>query len=926
MRSLSLRAKAYIGLVALGGIYAIAWASRTPVDSWSEVGLIATLAVFASLAQVFEVRTPNNKAYVATIAFLVAAAILLGPLGCVVVAMAPFLVEQLRRPKAYYIQAFNASSHILCTLGAGLVFEAVSGQEFSAGTKLTGSAGSVLGSVAAVGFFLVVNHLSLVLVLWWARGVKPRESGLLGVEGTLTDGALLALGVVVASLWSASPPLVLFALVPFVLLQRALHFPELRHASRTDSKTGLFNSAYFTEIAEEELRRAARTGQPLCIFVADLDLLRNINNAYGHLAGDVILKGVADILQEEVREYDLVARFGGEEFAILLPAADSDEGRQVAERIRGRVARELFEVTTSVTPIRATLSIGLASYGEHGQTLREIMHAADLAVYRAKVEGRDRVRVAGPGDAEDVAPAMAPVRPTSPVSRILTAQAPSAPGQTATPSSNGGGSTRATASGAATTVDSRPARVRPRRATWPITVFAFAAAAVLIPIVCVHASAPTAALIVFPLLALIAELSAESIYGSSFVSLSAVPILAAATAGRPAAAVAAAAISGLAGSTLAKARFEQFVFNTANLALCGALAAGIRLAMPISREITPDVLPELSAVMLLATAAYFLVDNGLVSLIVAADEGRDPRDVFRGDLAWLLPHFLVFGVFGTLLGVAWETFGLFGLIAFLLPPLMVRVAQKQYLAKTTSNVAELRRLADDLSESNDAIERSNVALEHALVQVRERHLATARALAGAIDARDKTTGGHIERVQALGQAMCEIVDPLLAADPQVAFGFLLHDVGKIGVPDSVLLKAGPLTDAERAIINEHPAIGEALLSDAGFAVVAREIVLTHHERWDGTGYPRGLAGTEIPLCSRIFSVADSLDAMTNDRPYRRGMDLEEAYAELRRFAGTQFDPAAVEALLSLPVEKVQELLQLGRDGSTTQLSLARMLG
>jgi ribonuclease P protein subunit RPR2 len=166
-----------------------------------------------------------------------------------------------------------------------------------------------------------------------------------------------------------------------------------------------------------------------------------------------------------------------------------------------------------------------------------------------------------------------------------------------------------------------------------------------------------------------------------------------------------------------------------------------------------------------------------------------------------------------------------------------------------------------------------------------------------------------------------VVDPELAADPQVAFGFLLHDVGKIGVPDAVLLKPGALTQEERRIMNRHPEFGAALLLDAGFAPVAREIALTHHERWDGAGYPRGLAGSEIPLCSRLFAVCDALDAMTSDRPYRKGMPLDAAFEELRRSAGGQFDPLAVEALLTLPPERIAALLRL----DPTALSPATLL-
>jgi ribonuclease P protein subunit RPR2 len=650
------------------------------------------------------------------------------------------------------------------------------------------------------------------------------------------------------------------------------------------------------------------------VLVADLDLLRNINNAYGHLAGDVVLRGVADILREEVREYDIVARFGGEEFAVLLPSADVGEASHVAERIRRRVARDAFEVATSVTPIGVTVSVGVAALGEHGASLSDLLHSADLAVYRAKLEGRDRVLVATPGDDRTVAP-MAQ-RPVSPVTRILSTDDPAPE-----PVAPSGEPESSPDEGA--TAPKRP-RVSGVRRTWPVTLGAVLIAAVVTPFALLRGDDLTGTVAVFALLALAAELLGENIYGSGYISLSAVPILGAVATGRPAAALVAGAVSGLAGSVAGRARLEQTLFNTANLVLCAGVSVLVRLTVDLG-SLEPGDLPLLAAVMAAATLVYYLLDNGLVSLVVGADEGRDPVRVFREDFAWLLPHFLVFGLFGTLLGIAWESFGLLGVVAFLLPPVMVRVTQKQYLARTSTNVAQLRRLNQDLAESKSAVERSNIALESALVAVRERHLATARALAGAIDARDKTTGGHIERVSALGQAMCAVIDPDLAADPQVTFGFLLHDVGKIGVPDSVLLKAGPLTPSERAVIQRHPDIGEALLAEAGFADVAREIVLTHHERWDGTGYPRGLKGSDIPLCSRVFAVADSLDAMTNDRPYRKGMSLEQAYEELRAYSGSQFDPTAVDALLELPEARVRELLRLGRDDATHTTTLKRML-
>lgn len=131
-------------------------------------------------------------------------------------------------------------------------------------------------------------------------------------------------------------------------------------------------------------------------------------------------------------------------------------------------------------------------------------------------------------------------------------------------------------------------------------------------------------------------------------------------------------------------------------------------------------------------------------------------------------------------------------------------------------------------------------------------------------------------------------------------GALLHDIGKMGVPEAILNKVGPLTAVEREIIRDHPVIGYKMIEEFGFLKEAAEIVLCHHERFDGRGYPRGLAGDEVPLGARIFALADTLDAITSDRPYRRGKSFEAAFQEIERSSGSQFDPRIVDGFLSVP--------------------------
>jgi putative nucleotidyltransferase with HDIG domain len=132
-------------------------------------------------------------------------------------------------------------------------------------------------------------------------------------------------------------------------------------------------------------------------------------------------------------------------------------------------------------------------------------------------------------------------------------------------------------------------------------------------------------------------------------------------------------------------------------------------------------------------------------------------------------------------------------------------------------------------------------------------------------------------------------------------GALLHDIGKAGVPASILNKPGALTAIEREIVREHPVLGYKMTEGLGFLEEAGEIILCHHERFDGTGYPRGLAGRSIPLVARVFALADTLDAITSDRPYRKGWRFEEALREIGRASGRQFDPAVVDVFLSIPV-------------------------
>ena len=170
-------------------------------------------------------------------------------------------------------------------------------------------------------------------------------------------------------------------------------------------------------------------------------------------------------------------------------------------------------------------------------------------------------------------------------------------------------------------------------------------------------------------------------------------------------------------------------------------------------------------------------------------------------------------------------------------------------------------------------------------------MATVRALSNAVEARDAYTGKHAERVAALRDRDRPRARAARAGHAEVEFGFLLHDIGKLAIPDAILFKPGPLTADERALMARHPVIGAEIMRGIEFLTEASKVVRSHHERWDGTGYPDGLRGEEIPLVARVFAVADVLDALTTDRPYRVALASTQARAMIVEASGTQFDPA-----------------------------------
>jgi HD-GYP domain-containing protein (c-di-GMP phosphodiesterase class II) len=220
--------------------------------------------------------------------------------------------------------------------------------------------------------------------------------------------------------------------------------------------------------------------------------------------------------------------------------------------------------------------------------------------------------------------------------------------------------------------------------------------------------------------------------------------------------------------------------------------------------------------------------------------------------------------------------------------------------RNLSPVREIQELTSGFNRAAGAIREAREHLQRAYVEF-------VGSLASALDARDRYTSGHSGRVSEVSCSIARAMNVEGEQLDEIRIGALLHDIGKIGISDTVLLKPGRLTPDETALVRQHPSIGKKILEGVqGFAPYLNAVEL-HHENWDGTGYPHGQRGEETPLAARIIHVSDAYDAMTTDRPYRRGMTPEAALAILQKYAGTQFDPYVVEAFLAgLAAERDRE--------------------
>lgn len=529
---------------------------------------------------------------------------------------------------------------------------------------------------------------------------------------------------------------------------------QIQSRAIRDELTGLYNRHYFNNELERTWQMSQRYTYPIGLLMMDLDAFKSLNDTCGHLMGDAVLREFARLLESVARRTDVLARYGGDEFAVILPNADLPQARAFAERLREVVARHVF--CEDRNPLQIGVSIGVTSNSLPGiANAADFVALADRALYLSKEEGKGKISTA------------------EQVSRPETVR------------QNAGG-----AAGPAP----RPAAARAGR----------------IMIIDDEAS--------------ICELFAKIIGQKGYTVL---------TETNPRRA-------------LARIRARPREIDVALIDLKMPEMDGLEVLAAV-RKIAPAIVPIL-------ITGFASVDNAVAALRAGAyDFIKKPVQFDE----------LVFTI--------------------------QRGVEHRRLIQQLEGYR--RQLEDSLEERSQALRETSAALE-------KYYMATLEALSEALKMHEADTVEHNHRVADFAVLLAHRLrlgnDQII----KIRRGALLHDLGKIGIPDAILQKPGPLSEAERKIIHNHPAVGYQIIKNLPFLKEEAEMLYQHHERYDGTGYPRGLAGKAICLGARVFAVVDTFDAIQSDRVYRKAVSRAEAVAEIQRGAGTQFDPEIVNVFLT----------------------------
>jgi diguanylate cyclase (GGDEF)-like protein len=700
---------------------------------------------------------------------------------------------------------------------------------------------------------------------------------------------------------------------------------RLEHQARTDSLTGLFNHSVFHERLLESLQESSRTHAPLAVLMLDIDDFKRVNDVHGHAVGDELLRFLAEALRAIVRPEDAICRLGGEEFAVVMDECNGDDAVRVAERVQNRLAGVDFPGIGHMT-----VSVGLALGPEHAMNPRELAACAEAAMMTAKAQGKNQVVLY----AEE-----ATQRPDAPgIERDVRSIAHLKMLQSLTGKLNRLADVREIG-------DAIAAELRSLVDYHNCRVFVCDGDELLPVAFLGELSSNTASLSLDLLRTRVgegitgrcAELGesivvadaancefGRQIEGTDPIeeSLLAVPL-------RYGTRVVGVIV-------VSKLGLDQFDEDDVRLleVLAGHAAVAVENAslydsarreaesatalLEFSRELAAVSGPEEIAEIAVDLAASIIGSSRTV-LWLEDDHARLVPKAFHGVEAEDRVRLATLEIRTAQLDHREEPY--FSRPAdyekFLedppLPGVTYAVAPFQLdrrMGCITAVVSdedfgerELRLLAGIADQAKLALANaaSYEGLEHTFVS-------TVEALANALEANDEYTSTHARWITDLSLRVGQELGLDERTLKRLELGALLHDIGKIGIPSDVLAKPGRLTAAERKLVQTHPELGERIIAPIDRLQSVRPIVRHCHERWDGRGYPDGVAGEDIPLESRIIFVCDAYHAMTSDRPYRRRLSHREAVRRLHEASGTQFDPQVVEValqVLELPAEELE---------------------
>ena len=437
-------------------------------------------------------------------------------------------------------------------------------------------------------------------------------------------------------------------------------------------------------------------------------------------------------------------------------------------------------------------------------------------------------------------------------------------------------------------------------------------------------------------LGILSELTSIHLFANSrsTVSMSSIVAIASIAAIGPSAGVFVCLVSGITtgittslhGKTPSTDRASLWRRTTFNAGMWG-IAAGIAGKVYLLAGGEPVLGMHIAVLPLtLAVVVEWVVNAILLIFVVCLQTGQPPLEIWKRDMRWQAPVSIIGGMLGgAFLAIAYGMFELLGVLLVLLPVLSTSYAFRVYKNNMKGYVEELETLNNDLSKTLTALEQSNRELVEANDAVHRLNNELFGSLAKVFDMRDPYVGGHAAQVAVYAVAIATEMGLPSEQIELIRQAAYLHDIGKLSIPESILHKPGKLSDIEYEFIKKHTDIGGDLLASTEGLKHLAAFVRHHHERWDGSGYPAGLAGEDIPLEARILNLCDSVETMASDRPYHRSMSIDAIVAEVQRCAGSQFDPKVAETFIKVARQQGHDRFIVNSARSVTQQYAASLL-